>query len=70
MRIRSNFKAGELIVYGTDWCGWTQKQRTYLDNEGISYTFVNCDTQMCPEFVTGLPTLVNDGQVIEGYKEI
>lgn len=70
MRIRSNLRVGKITIYGTDWCGWTQKQRAYLDNQGKSYTFVNCDSQACPEFVSGFPTLVADGQIFEGYKEI
>ena len=70
MRIRAALKAGELTVYGADWCGWTNKQRAYLDGKGIAYSFVNCEQQPCPDFVKSFPTLVQDGQVLTGYKEL
>jgi glutaredoxin len=70
MRVRTNLQAGELTVYGADWCGWTKKQRRYLDQKGIPYTYVNCDSQECPSFVSGFPTLVKDGQVMAGFQEL
>ena len=70
MRLKTDLKAGELTVYGADWCGWTKKQRAYLDEKRIPYTYVNCDSQECPGFVTSFPTILRDGQVSRGFQEI
>ena len=36
---------GGFTVYGTDWCGYTTKQRKHLDTKygPNSHTYVNCD---------------------------
>ena len=70
MRIKTDLHAGDLTVYGADWCGWTKKQRLYLARKGIPYTYVNCDSQECPSFVSGFPTLVRDGEVVAGFQEL
>lgn len=70
MQIRTNLNAGEITVYGADWCGWTKKQRAYLDRKKLAYTYVNCESRDCPDFVVGFPTLLVDGEVLRGYKEI
>jgi hypothetical protein len=70
MRVRSNLTAGEIVVYGAEWCGWTQKQLDYLDKNGIAYQFVDCAKQACPDFVDGFPTIMKDGLVIHGYKAL
>ena len=70
MLVKTDLHAGEITLYGTEWCSWTQKQRQYLDGKGLQYSFVNCDKQSCPDFVNGYPTLVMDGQVIHGFKEV
>lgn len=70
LRLRSQLKAGALTVYGTDWCGWTKKQRSYLGEKNIPYTYVNCESESCPSFVSGFPTLDNNGTISSGYKEL
>ncbi|MEZ4735532.1 MAG: hypothetical protein R3E79_51225 [Caldilineaceae bacterium] len=70
LSIRTGLKAGELTVYGADWCSWTQKQRQYLDGKGMPYTYVNCEEAQCPSFVSGFPTLDNNGDISSGYQEI
>lgn len=70
LRVRTQLKAGELTVYGTDWCGWTSKQRDYLDGKGMAYTYVNCETESCPAEVQGFPTLNNNGTWSSGYQEL
>jgi mycoredoxin len=37
------FKEGEIIVYGTLWCGDTRRSRSYLDRNQISYRFIDID---------------------------
>ena len=70
MRISTGLIAGKLLVYGTDSCSWTKKQLAYLDKKGIDYTYVNCETGNCPDFVSGFPTMDRDGRILVGYKEI
>ena len=70
MQVKTGQCAGELTVYGTERCGWTKKQRAYLDDKGIPHTFVNCEQAACPTFVTGFPTLVRDGQILAGYQAL
>jgi glutaredoxin len=70
MKVRAQIRAGELTVYGTDWCGYTRKQRAYLDAKGIPYTYVNCEKQTCPNFVSAFPTMIQNGHMIKGYHAI
>ena len=70
MIVRTDVRAGALTVYGSETCGWTKKQLAYLEKKGIPFTFVDCDRQSCPEFVSGFPTLKMDGQIKTGYQEI
>ena len=61
---------GEIIVYGSKTCPWCVKQEAYLTEKGIPYTFVDCKTGQCPEFVQGFPTLSVNGQIKSGYTEL
>jgi hypothetical protein len=61
---------GNIIVYGSKTCPWCVKQEEYLKNRGIPYTFVNCPTENCPEFVSGFPTLMINNQVKVGFTEV
>ncbi len=36
-------KEGEIIVYGTLWCGDTRRSRAYLDRNQIPYRFIDID---------------------------
>ena len=36
-------KEGEIIMYGTLWCGDTRRARAYLDKNNIPYRFINID---------------------------
>lgn len=70
MYIKTDLRAGDLTVYGTGWCGYTKKQRQYLNEKGIAYNYIDCEAQSCPGFVDGYPTLVLDGRVIHGFTEV
>ena len=61
---------GEITVYGSKTCPWCVKQEDYLKQYGIPYTFVNCKEQQCPDFVSGFPTLVINGDIKSGYTEV
>jgi hypothetical protein len=62
---------GSIIVYGSNGCGWCQKQKTYLDKKGISFEFVDCQSEGCPTFVSSYPTIMKGGTVMQppGYNE-
>jgi hypothetical protein len=62
---------GSIIVYGSNGCGWCTKQKTYLDQKGISFEFVDCPSQGCPDFVGSYPTITKNGTVMQppGYNE-
>ena len=68
--VKTGLRGGELTVYGTLACGWTQKQLAYLDDKGIPYTFVNCSGQQGPPSITAYPTLNRDGEWLTGYTEL
>ena len=61
---------GDITVYGSKTCPWCIKQESYLKDKGINYTFVDCNSSKCPDFVEGFPTLVVNGQVKSGYTEL
>lgn len=55
-------------VYGTDNCGWTQKQKKYLESKKIPFKYVECDKEQCPSEVKGYPyNVLPGGKIIEGY---
>ena len=60
--------ASGLVVYGADWCGWTQKQKKELADAGMDYKFVDCTKEECPG-ITGFPTLQVAGEQHPGYKD-
>lgn len=61
LRLQTTVKAGQVTLYGSPDCGWCQKQKANFDSQGIDYTFVDCTTNECPDFVTGYPTTVISG---------
>jgi len=68
--------AGSLTVFGTEWCGWTTKQKEYLDDKGIEYEYVDCEssdgrTQCEALDVKGFPVMrTAEGKMLKGYNEI
>ena len=62
---------GNIIVYGSKTCPWCVKQEKYLVDNGLPYTFVDCNQAgACPDFVSSFPTLMVDNVVKVGYTEI
>jgi len=69
--------ARDVVIYTTSWCGWCRKTREYLDAQGVSY--VNKDIEADPDAGDemrdltggdgGIPVVVIDGEVIQGYNE-
>ena len=61
---------GKFVVYGTEWCGYTTKQREHLDNKygPGSHKFVDCDNDKCPPGVNAFPvTKTPDGGMVKGF---
>jgi len=61
----------KFVVYGTDWCGYTTKQRKYLDSKygANSHVYVNCEENPgeCKD-IKGFPvTKKSDGEMIVGF---
>lgn len=66
----STSKYTGVTVYGSMGCPWTVKQIDYLKAKGTEYEFVDCaGGGKCPEFVSGFPTSVVNGQTMVGYNE-
>ena len=63
-------KGPGVTMYGSDSCPWCTKQKDYFAEKGTEYTFVDCAQGKCPNFVSGFPTLVVDGDIKVGYQEI
>ena len=61
---------GDVTVYGSKTCPWCVKQEAYLNQNGIPYNFVDCASGQCPDFVQGFPTIMKDGQILNGYTEL
>jgi len=59
-----------ITMYGSDSCPWCTKQKDHFKETNKDYTFVDCSQGQCPNFVTGFPTLVVDGEIKVGYQEI
>ena len=69
----NNLNSCKPIVYGADWCGWTKKQKKYLEDKGIEHTYIDCakDKGACPPEVKGFPAIKHcDGNLTPGYQEI
>lgn len=61
---------GKFTVYGTDWCGYTTKQRDHLDQKygKGSHEYVDCDKGGCPPGVNAFPvTKTPQGKMVKGF---
>ncbi len=39
----------EIIMYGSNWCGYTQRAMRHLDNLGVAYQYVDVDDDPAAE---------------------
>lgn len=74
LRVRTGLAAGKAALYGTDWCGFTTKQRQAFDAAHVPYDYINCDTAkgQCAG-ITSFPTVKgypNDGDQWVGFKPV
>lgn len=58
-------------VYGTTWCGYTTKQRDYLNNKygRGSHKFVDCDKEDCKGLESFPMTVTKNGTKVTGFNE-
>jgi glutaredoxin-like YruB-family protein len=66
----------EVVVYTTSWCGWCKKTRAWLDAKGIDYENRDVETNAAwaeeMHDLTGsggVPVIVIDGEVIQGFNQ-
>ena len=59
----------KFIVYGTEWCGYTTKQRKHLDKKygAGSHEFVDCDKTDCPGIDAFPVTKTPSGDMVKGF---
>ena len=62
---------GKFIVYGTEWCGFTTKQRKYLDDKygPGSHQYVDCekDQGSCSNMNAFPVTKTPNGNMVKGF---
>jgi hypothetical protein len=61
----------KFTVYGTSWCGYTTKQREYLNKKygKGSHTYVDCETGDCSGITAFPVTQTPSGEKIKGFNE-
>jgi glutaredoxin len=64
----SNFST-DITLYGSHTCPWCNKQEEHFKRKNLSYRFVDCPTETCPEFVKSFPTIVVNDEVFVGYTD-
>jgi glutaredoxin-related protein len=58
-------------VYGSKGCPWCVKQVEYFKALDKPYTFVDCESGKCPDFVEGFPTLMSEsGKKHSGFTRV
>jgi len=69
------YTSNKFIVYGTNWCGYTTKQKNHLKNNygKSSYKYVDCDKpknkKLCKKF-SGFPvTKTPNGKLVHGFNK-
>ena len=69
---RVTFEGGEnWTIYGSKDCPWCVKQVDYFEKLGKPYTFVDCESGKCPDFVEGFPTLMSEsGKKHSGFTRV
>lgn len=61
--------SNKFVVYGTEWCGYTTKQRKHLDNKygPGSHKFIDCDKTHCPGINAFPVTKTPGGDMVKGF---
>lgn len=61
LRVRTGMMAGKATIYGTDWCGFTTKQKDAFKAAEIPFDYVNCEND--PDQCKGIDAY----PVVKGY---
>ena len=66
---RAPINSPKFVVYGTEWCGYTTKQRKHLDGKygAGSHEFVDCDKGNCPGVEAFPVTKTPSGEMVSGF---
>ncbi len=72
--LSTGIRVGKATIYGTDWCGFTTKQRKEFDDKHIDYDYIDCDKnkQQCAG-ISAFPVVKNfSSQNLEweGYRPV
>jgi hypothetical protein len=62
-KVRTGMLIGKATIFGTDWCGYTTKQKQAFDEKGIEYDFINCEDSANAEQCAG----IKGYPVVKGY---
>ena len=71
----SSVSQPEIVLYGTEWCGYCNAARDFFDRNGIAYTDLDIEktTRGYEEYkklgYTGVPVFVMGDDVVHGYSE-
>lgn len=68
---KASYQGKQYTVFGTTWCGYTTKQREYLDNKygKGSHKFVDCDSGDCGGIEAFPVTETPSGERVKGFNE-
>ncbi|MDX1472054.1 MAG: glutaredoxin domain-containing protein [Flavobacteriaceae bacterium] len=64
----------DVAVFGTDWCNYCEKTRSYLESEGVKYYWIDIEKgtenkKLYDRFgASGVPLIITKHLIIEGYK--
>ncbi len=70
-KVRTGIMAGKTTIYGTDWCGFTTKQKQAFNKKGVKYDYIDCGKfpDRC-KGISSYPVVEHNGSRWEGFKEI
>jgi glutaredoxin-like YruB-family protein len=64
----------KITLYGAEWCGFCHQTRRYLDDQGISYDYVDVDKDPAKGMEAveksgqrGIPVTDIDGEIVIGF---
>jgi glutaredoxin-like YruB-family protein len=69
--------AHKIIVYGTEWCPWCKRAKSFFEDNKIDFEYVDvgADQLKAQEMVeksgqTGVPVIDIDGVIVVGFDEL
>jgi len=74
LKVRTGMLIGKATIYGTDWCGYTTKQKKAFEDAKIPFDYVNCEKS--PGKCKGIhaypvvKNFPNEGDSWDGFKTL